>query len=169
MTKYLLIITWGWEMNNCFVFVEGYYDTIFIETILIPHILENNPMNIIPIPYQQKTDKKINKDIKTYSFQDYLFLTDLDSHTYPCITSRKEERKKEYNNLDCSKIIIVKEEIESWFLAGIDSSLKQFKNWKIPENTETITKEDFDLMLKKNSVNSKIEFIKEIAKHYNFD
>lgn len=156
-------------MNNCFVFVEGYYDQMFMENILIPFMIENNPINIIPIPYQQKNNKKINKDIKAYSFQDYLFLSDLDSHTYPCITSRKEERKKEYSNLNCSKIIIVKEEIESWFLAGIDDSLNQFENWIVPDNTEEITKEDFDSMLKQHSINSKIDFLKEVSKHYNFD
>jgi hypothetical protein len=135
---------------------------------MIPHMLENKQMNIIPIPYQQKSNKKINKDIKAHS-QDYLFLSDLDSQTNPCISSKKEKRKKEYDNLDCSKIIIVKEEIESWFLAGIDDSLNQFENWIVPDNTEEITKEDFDSMLKQHSINSKIDFLKEVSKHYNFD
>ena len=35
LMKYSLIITWGLEMNNCFIFVEGYYDQMFIENILI--------------------------------------------------------------------------------------------------------------------------------------
>jgi hypothetical protein len=155
-------------MNNCFIFVEGLFDQKFIEHIMIPHMLENKQMNIIPIPYQQKSNKKINKDIKAHS-QDYLFLSDLDSQTNPCISSKKEKRKKEYDNLDCSKIIIVKEEIESWFLAGIDTSINQFKSWTIPENTETITKEDFNSMLEENSIDSKIEFTTEIAKHYDFE
>lgn len=155
-------------MNNCFIFVEGYYDQMFIENILIPFLIEK-PINIIPIPYQQKANKKINKDIQASSLQDYLFLSDLDSHTFPCISSRKEKRLIEYDNLDFSKIIIVKEEIESWYLAGIDNSLDSFKNWTIPENTEHITKEDFELMLEEHLIPSKIDFLKEIAKYYNIN
>lgn len=56
------------------------------------------------------------------------------------------------------KIIIVKEEIESWFLAGIDSKIDQFKNFIVPNNTDSITKEIFDDMLKKIPLRIKIVF-----------
>jgi len=156
-------------MNNCFIFVEGYYDYVFLENILIPFLMESKQINVIPIPYQQKNKNKINKKIKASSFQDYFFLTDLDSQVYPCISSRKEKRLHEYDNLDFSKIIIVKEEIESWYLAGIDTSLTQFNKWDIPQSTDDITKEDFDGMLEENLIDSKIDFIKELSKNYNFD
>ena len=156
-------------MNNCFIFVEGYYDKLFLESIIIPFLMRTNPINVIPIPYQQKVNKKINKDIKMVSFQEYFFLSDLDSHTSPCISSKKDERIREYSNLDPSNIIIVKEEIESWFLAGIDASLNQFKDWIIPDNTDNITKEDFDAMLENHNIDSKIDFLNKISRNYNFD
>ena len=53
----------------------------------------------------------MNKDIKSKSNHAYLFLSDLDNKKFPCITARKEDRFRSYDNLDLSKIIIVKEEI----------------------------------------------------------
>lgn len=55
---------------------------------------------------------------------------------YPCITSRKDKRINEFSNenydcLDLDKIFIVKLEIESWYISGIDNSLDQFKDFDI--------------------------------------
>ena len=83
----------------------------------------------------------MNKDIKSQSKHYYLFLSVLDNKKFLCITSRKEDGFKNFTNRDCSKIIIVKEEIESWYLAGVDTSLDIFKNLKIPDSTDSIEKE----------------------------
>ena len=81
---------------------------------------ENLSADIIVIPYQQKTNKKIADHIRMIKSKgyDFLFLSDLDSDTFPCITKRKK-RVDEYSSLNSDDIIIVNEEIESWFLAGI--------------------------------------------------
>ena len=92
----------------------------------------------------------------------------MDSRTHPCKTSMKQERFDKYDALDYSKIIIVKEEIESWFLAGVDNSFDKFKGWEIPCRTDSIEKEDFDKIYK-ISFDSKNDCLKEIAKIYNFD
>ena len=70
--------------------------------------------------------------------------------------------------MDWSSIIIVREEIESWYLAGIDTSLDQFSNIDVPENADEIDKETFDEMIKSISEYKKDALI-EIAKNYNFD
>ena len=72
----------------------------------------------------------------------------MDSKTHPYITSMRNERFNKYENLKYSKIIIVKEEIESWYLASIDNSLDPFKDWEIPNRTDSIEKEDFDKIYK---------------------
>ena len=64
-----------------------------------------------------------------------------------CITARKNDRLKNYKYLNSSSIIIVREEIESWHLAGIDTSLNQFSSLDVPDNTEGIDKETFDDMI----------------------
>lgn len=93
----------------------------------------------------------------------------MDRNETPCITSKKELRTNKYSYLDSDRIIIVKEEIESWFLAGIDSELDQFKNFRIPSNTDLITKEDFDKILKEHSIDNKNNFLIEIGKNFNIE
>ena len=114
----------------------------------------------------KKTPLKINRNIKSKS-NHYLFLSDLDRNETLCISSKKDLRMNKYKNLDPNKIIIVKEEIESWFLAGIDSKRNQFKNFIVPHNTDLITKQDFDALLKKHSIDNKNNFLIEIAKNFN--
>lgn len=155
-------------MNKLYIYIEGDSDEIFINFVISEYARRNLNIDIHPIPYAQKTPKRISKDIKSKFRHEYLFLSDLDSKDHPCITSMKKERFNKYDGLDYSKIIIVKEEIESWYLAGVDNSLDQFKNWEIPDRTDTIKKEDFDKIYK-TSFDSKKDCLKEIAKHYDFN
>ena len=157
-------------MINCFIYVEGDTDKEFVNYVLMIPFLEKKSIILQPIPYQQKKNEDINKSIQTaqHSKQlDYMLLSDLDSHSYPCITSRKKSRKQEYNSLDLDKIFIVKEEIESWYVSGIDTSLKQFSNLNIPDNTDNLTKEDVDKIIEQSFFDSKIVFINEILKNFN--
>lgn len=153
-------------MDAIFIFIEGKHDKIFVDYILSPYLLKEKSMIVHPIPYSKKNPSKINRNIKSKS-NHYLFLSDLDRNETPCITSKKNSRIRKYSNLDSDKIIIVKEEIESWFLAGIDSNLEQFKNLKVPDNTDSITKEDFDEMLEKHSIDNKNNFLIEVGKNFN--
>ena len=142
-------------MQNLFLFVEGKEDLIFVKNVLCPLFL-NHSILIIPIPYQKTRNHEIKKHIKTAQAknQDYALLTDLDSHTYPCITSRKKSRIDELDGVvDADKIIIVEEELESWCLAGIDTSIDDYSEFEIPQNTDNITKENFEEILSKTSFN----------------
>lgn len=152
-------------MCKMFVYVEGAHDKIFVDNILSIYFSEHNLPKIISIPYAQKPRNEMNKDIKSKSKHNYLFLSDLDIDKFPCITSRKENRINTYEDLESSKIIIVKAEIESWYLAGVDNSLSPFKNFDIPDNTESVTKEEFDSMIGECS---KLDMLMEISKCYDF-
>lgn len=162
-----MMVIWGLIMNNLFVYVEGYDDKLFVEKILSRFLLNEKSLCIHTIPYAQKSNVLINKDIKSKRNHVYLFLSDLDSNETPCILSKKEARISKYSNLDFNNIIIVKEEIESWFLAGIDSSIDQFKNFNIPDSTDLITKEEFNNILKDHSIDNRIAFLIEVSRHYN--
>ena len=133
------------------------------------YFLEKKSTIIYPIPYSQKNKKIINKEIQSKSNHDYLLLGDLDSNEHPCITHKKEDLMKLYTSLDSFKIIVVKEEIESWFLAGIDTSLNEFKNFNIPHKTDLISKEQFDSMLKEKLITDKEEFLLKVCKTFNIE
>lgn len=62
------------------------------------------------------------------------------------------------------KIIIVKKEIESWYMAGIDESIcDKYKITEL-ESTENFSKEDFDKIIPKGK--SRILFMHEILESY---
>lgn len=156
-------------MNNLFIFVEGYYDQMFVENILSQFFLDEMSTLVHAIPYAQKGKKLINKEIKSKSRFDYILLADLDSNQHPCITHKKDEMVKYFTNLNSNNVIIVKEEIESWFLAGMDTSLKQFEDFTIPNKTDSITKEDFNQMLDNSHDFLKEEFLFEVCRYYDID
>lgn len=166
--KFLSMIIWSLAMNKLFLYIEGDHDEIFANFILADYLRQSKSIELWPIKYAEKPPKLINKDIKSKSDYNYLFLSDLDNEEHACITARKEDRIKNYKYLDWSSIIIVREEIESWYLAGIDTSLDQFSSLDVPDNTEGIDKETFDEMIKDISEYKKDALI-EIAKNYNFD
>ena len=155
-------------MNKVFIYVEGDHDEIFANYILSYYLRKTKSIEIWPIKYAEKSPKLINKDIKSKSNFKYIFLSDLDNNYYPCITARKEDRLKNYEYLNSSNIVIVKEEIESWYLAGINTSSEQFSELIIPDSTDDIEKETFDQMISTIS-DSKKDCLVEIAKNFDFD
>jgi len=155
-------------MNKLFFYIEGDYDEIFANFVLADYLRQSKSIELWPIKYAEKPPKLINKYIQLKSGYNYLFLSDLDNKNHTCITARKEDRLKNYKYLDESSIIIVREEIESWYLAGIDTSLNQFSNIDVLDNTDGIDKKTFDEMIKDISEYKKDALI-EIAKNYNFD
>ncbi|MDR0911085.1 MAG: hypothetical protein LBM96_00610 [Methanobrevibacter sp.] len=136
--------------NPFYIFVEGDFDELFLERIL-PEIRDITTINDIRIiKYQQKKNIKVTKHIKGIKKrnQNYLFLSDLDSHRFPCYTLKKEKIIKSYG-VEENKIVIVKEEIESWYYSGLK-----------------------DKSLIKNGLNyycSKEEFKKAISKDYDLN
>lgn len=148
-------------------FVEGPEDMAFVEKIL-SRIFSDNSIDIISIiPYQQKNNGNIRHDVKhaKATGTDYVLLSDLDSHSYSCITSRKNKRVEEFydrntqeETFTLDEIIIVVEELESWILAGIDTSIGAYASLDIPENTDHITKEKFNEIIS-NSKFNKLDLI----------
>ena len=61
-------------MNKLFVYVEGDYDKIFVDYILSDYLRINKAIELWPIKYAEKPPKIINKDIKSKSRHNYLFL-----------------------------------------------------------------------------------------------
>lgn len=150
------------------IFVEGINDVRFFDWAI------SCRYNVHPIPYAQKKNHIISKYIenaKAKEDQDYIFLADIDSHSFPCVTSKKDKRKGEYPALDdTDKIIIVKEEIESWYIAGIsDSCPEDIKTISVPDDTEDFTKEDFEQIIPSRFNGSEIDFMIEIGKKFDID
>ena len=107
--------------------------------------------------------RKFIKSIQTGG-NDYIIFSDMDDAT--CYTKRKESFQKRWNiNVAPAKIVVVKAEIESWYLAGLSYSVARSLNINFRTNTENVTKEMFLNMTRKHhlsNVNLMIEILKKI-------
>jgi hypothetical protein len=161
------------DFKQLYIFVEGTDDERFVETVIKPYLLKHY-VYVKTIPYAKLKKIVIEGYIKTYKKQgssDYIFLCDLDARGDKslCVTSKKQSIQNKYGNfLELEKIAVVKEEIESWYLAGITpENMAKFKI-KAFEETESTNKEDFEKMIPKNFA-SKTDFMVEILKTYSIE
>jgi hypothetical protein len=155
-----------------FVFVEGVDDKRFIEKVISPFIQEKGNYSLIkPIEYAVKSSQEFRKFIQTISHQpnqNYILLCDMDSNgdKNATVKNRVEKIIEKYGQvLDADKIIVVKEEIESWYYAGITNTKLEELGLPILTNTEALTKEEFERMIPKTFI-SPNDFMVEILKEY---
>lgn len=146
-----------------YLFVEGSHEMEFFEK-LGEKIFKDKYNEIKVIPYRKETKEWIKNLLKSIKSKkaDYIWFSDLNDS--PCISTRKDKLKEKYIDLDENKIIIVKKEIESWYLALIDDIAcmeLEIKPNKV-KNTDNIIKEQFDSLIPDDI--DKISFMREILK-----
>jgi hypothetical protein len=152
-------------MPGClYILVEGPSDTRFFEGIVKPLLLEFFDMVKII-----ETSHKKNKEIRSliYGIKDmgaeYLYVVDIDE--IPCVTKKKERVKEKIQNIDEERIVVVKKEIESWYLAGLgEDACRRFKITHVGD-TQNVNKEMFNGMLP-SGFNSIVNFMIEITRTY---
>jgi len=159
--------------KQLYIFLEGTDDERFFEKIIKPRLTSDFAF-IKFIKYAGLTKKVVIDLIKTFKNQphtDYIFVSDLDTQgdkTF-CITKRKSKLNEIFNNvIDNNKMFVVKEEIESWYLAGItQSNLEKFRIEAF-SNTEQVNKEMFISMIPKK-MKSTIDFQIETLKDFSLE
>ena len=154
--------------RRLFIWVEGPDDVRFFEAVVKPIFDEQYDFVVIR-PYSGEKPEKISNFLKSIKAMDadYLFVTDINSH--PCVTSRKERKLQKYQNLDTERLVVVVKEVESWYLAGLDSS--NSKRLGIPPlaNTNTLTKEQFDELVPRKKFDSRTDFMLETLKWFSIE
>ncbi len=161
------------EYRQLFIFVEGPDDERYVEKVILP-ILKEKYAHIKVIKYAKLPKTVVENFIKTYKKQpssDYLFLCDMDArgNSALCITKRKEKEQNTFGNLiDRDKLVVVKEEIESWYIAGITpENLKKLKI-KPFTDTQSMSKEEFVRLIPKNFISTN-DFLVEVLKEYSLE
>ena len=150
-----------------YVLLEGEDDERFLNKIIKTE-LEKRHSRVKVYKYAQVTRKELEKFVSWLkkSSTAYIFFSDMDR--VACYTKKKEQiTSKTSKNVDAARIAVVKAEIESWYLAGLDRSNAMSLNIQHSDNTENITKEDFATMHKKYT--SKIDFMTVILEKFSFD
>lgn len=134
------------------IFVEGFYDELFVRRIIE---LEKIPCKPNIVKYKEQRSEKIDEYMRSLHKGniDFIFLADADPGQNNGISYRVTELKKVYPNLGDDHIVIVVPEIEGWYIAGLNpNSRKKLGIGKGPKPDEC-TKEKFKSILPKRSDN----------------
>ena len=149
--------------RRIFILVEGDDDERFFDRVISP-LYEQICDHVHLWKYSQQKLKKVNGFLNSIDAMqaDYIFVADMDDS--PCVTAKKEQIKSQFKKLSENRILVVCREIESWYLAGLnDDSRRQIKIRRSYNNTDRISKEQFDRMMPQKFV-SRIDFMQEIMK-----
>ena len=148
--------------------MEGPTDRTFFNRIIRPELLKKyNKVGVYLFTRRSKQDLENFITSRKNTGKDYAFFSDMDNAT--CYTKKKDIIKSKIApNVDHEKIVIVKAEIESWYLAGVNQSDAKNLNINFHTNTENITKEKFNAMMRP-PFESSIDFMMEILKYYSIN
>jgi hypothetical protein len=154
-------------------FVEGDDDKRFIDRIIKPRLEDMEFCVNEPYVYAEEKPEDVEDCYRNFKkFCKVYFLADFNNS--PCITARKERLHEKFR-VDFEDMIIVKPEIEAWYLAGVTDSIirdsnipksirKRFKKLGLPNNCENVTKEEFNEFIPNGIGRS--AFMNLILEHY---
>ena len=91
---------------------------------------------------------------------DYLLFRDIDER--PCVTVTKEKITNKFAGLTQDRIVVVRREIEAWYLAGLDEASWRDLGLDRVRNVDEVTKEQFDRMVggKVNHTNAMVDILR---------
>jgi hypothetical protein len=151
-------------MGVVYVFVEGDDDERFVKSVL-SNLLLKKYTEVKTWCYREKKKERITAFLRTIDQMGapLIFLADIDKH--PCITRKKADLVRCYPELKSKTIIVVKAEIESWYVAGVELRKLHDFGIDISDGVDKFTKEDLEGSLDTSIVKTEvlIEFLKEFS------
>jgi hypothetical protein len=153
-------------------FVEGYKDSIFIESLLANTVKKRGDQ-LITNEYAEKKPNGTNAYLKTLKEHgtemdiSYIFLADLDPSKFTCNTHRKRNLCVNYKFLLEKRTVIVHPMIEGWYISGISKT--NCKKLRIPyvENLNKIDKDYFKTKIAKQRYS--IDFYLDLLKFFSIE
>jgi hypothetical protein len=149
--------------------IEGDDDERFVNRIVRP-VLESNYDYIGFYQYAQRPKKDIERFIRSLLSKQADFLCLADINSLPCVTAKKQHIKEhKIGAVDDNRIIVIKMEIESWYLAGLNE--KCCKGLRIPicATTDTIDKKKFGQLLLGSKLGYTINCMIEMLNNYDLN
>jgi len=153
--------------NELYFLVEGNDDERFFQRIVEP-ILQDRYDYIGYYQYARRPKRKIQAFIKSIASKQADFLCITDINTSPCVTARKKQVKRnKLGTLSDSRVLVVKKEIESWYLAGLNEECCRRLRLPACRETESISKEQFKQFLSGSKLGCTINCMIDILRNYN--
>lgn len=151
-------------MTNLYLFVEGMDDIRFFESVIVPSF-EKTYDTVHLISYAGMRSEKLSNYIQAIRNlgDEYLLIADLDA--YDNSGAKKSAVLHTLPDADPERLMIVVQEIEGWYLAGISD--EDCQRLLIPELKETnaLVKEQFNNLIPEK-FDSRIDFLIELLSVY---
>jgi hypothetical protein len=154
--------------KGLYIFVEYNDDLRFFERIIKP-LFEGKYDWVTLWRYAQQKKDKVSSFIRSLSKMNAKYIYTTDINDAPSVTARKQEVRGKFGDIDDDRIVVVKMEIESWYLAGLDDACCKKLGISPLQSTDDITKEQFDDLIPRKFRASRIDLLKEILKHFDIE
>jgi len=147
-----------------FIWVEGGSDARFFD-IVLKQYFEKIYQRVIVRTYANLKRVKFEQILLGLQAMgaDFIVVADIDQER--CVTSKKQYVQTRIKGIDADRIRVVIQEIESWYLAGLDETDAGKCGIPVLDRTDTITKEQFIAMMP-DQFDSRIDFMMELLKHF---
>ena len=148
------------DYRRLWLLVEGADDRRFCTEVLSP-IFQTIYDHVQIWEYSQQKPSKTSGLIRSIESMnaDYLLFGDIDER--PCVTATKEELTTQFPVLSWDQVIVVRREIEAWYLAGLDETAHNELGLDRARSVDSVTKELFDSMVggKANHTNTMVNIL----------
>lgn len=153
-------------MSSIYILLEGSDDERFFDNILADAFKEKYN-KIKTYRYAQEKPQAVKDLIRLLNDtdHDYIMLADFDAND-SCFENVKKRIKDKFQPVRDDRIAIVKLEIESWFLAGVDQKRCRELSITYHSNTESVSKEEFNALMRTAKFDSKADFMIALMKEF---
>jgi hypothetical protein len=121
-------------------------------------LLETEVDFIKIVPYAKQTKKWMASFFKSIKAMGGAYIFFVDNDRFPCVIARKQKTVERYPRVDEDRIQVVVEEIESWYLAGLDDECSERLGMRRFRATDAVSKEQFDTFIPR-VFSSRIDFM----------
>ena len=150
--------------RRLFIFVEGNDDQRFFNRIVRP-LVESGYASVEIIMYASMKSVNVCRFVRSITAMDYDFILCSDIDQERNVRAKKMELKTRFCPIDDDRIVVIIQEIESWYLAGLDEKAQKRYSLRPYRGTNHITKEIFNRMIPR-FYTSRIAFMAEILDHF---
>jgi hypothetical protein len=147
-----------------FIWVEGGSDARFFDAVFKP-LLEKTYRRVEVRTYANLKRVKFEQILLGLQAMDADFIVVADIDQEPCVTSKKQYVRTRIQGIASERIRVVIQEIESWYLAGLNEASARHLGLPVLDRTDAVTKDRFIAMMP-DAFDSRIDFMMEILKHF---
>lgn len=150
--------------RRLYILVEGNDDERFFNRIVIP-LIAPRFRSVRLIKYACLKRARVCKFIQSIrrSGDEYLVVTDIDQA--PGVRAKKQMILERFCVVQPGAIVVIVQEIESWYLAGLEASDASILGVRVPQTTDNVTKEEFNRTIPPQYT-SRIAYLLEILSRF---